>query len=551
MSASGCSFSSDSEFLAVTSFHRPYIILYKREGDIFIKLPNPSNLPSGDVYGCSFSPDGAYLAVAHNSSPYITIYKINGDDFEKVDNPSSLPTGIGYGCSFSPDGSYLAVGSFGRPPLLIYKRRGDTFIKLNDPTYLPSGAVLSCSFAPDGGHFAVGHVGSPYVSIYKRNGDTFTKLANLSNLPTSPTNGCTISPDGNCMVIVCDSPPFITIYEKNGDTFSKLAKPIDLPEGSGKSCSFSPDGRYLAVAHQGSPFLTIYMRDGDTFMKLNSLSDLPTGNSNGCSFSPNGNYLAVSHDAAPFITIYRLKYSQDKVLLTSYNESNIYSLIPSKNGVGTAIPRMTSNHSPSGRAFSSRIWGNAFDAWYAFNQMNDGQGSVSATDNGYLGYEFEEIIAIGKYSISSGTSTSSDALSAMPKDWTFEGSEDGEKWMILDSQNNQSWTTAVTEKEFNIINPTHYKFYRLNWRTNNGNSNYTNINELKMFEHFFSELISLNMVSEENFLTYGIENEDEIDITQPVQEVISVIQSSTILNAGKVYEHELGLSKRRVDHIIV
>ncbi|MBP3933480.1 MAG: hypothetical protein J6D44_06370, partial [Pseudomonas sp.] len=80
----------------------PYITIYKRSGDGFTKLDNPSALPIGTAYGVAFSADGTYMAVAHAVDPYITIYKRSGDTFTKLANPSALPSGIAYGVAFFP-----------------------------------------------------------------------------------------------------------------------------------------------------------------------------------------------------------------------------------------------------------------------------------------------------------------------------------------------------------------------------------------------------------------------------------------------------------------
>ena len=45
---------------------------------------------------------GAYMSVAHYTSPYITIYKRSGDTFTKLADPSDLPASTGYSVSFSP-----------------------------------------------------------------------------------------------------------------------------------------------------------------------------------------------------------------------------------------------------------------------------------------------------------------------------------------------------------------------------------------------------------------------------------------------------------------
>jgi 6-phosphogluconolactonase (cycloisomerase 2 family) len=300
----GCDFSTDGTYLAVANMTSPYITIYKREGDTFNKLSNPSTLPTGTGYGCAFSPDGTYLAVAHDTSPYITIYKREGDTFNKLSNPSTLPTGIGYGCSFSHDGNYLAVSHSLYPYITIYKREGDTFNKLSNPSTLPTGTGYGCAFSHDGTYLAVAHSTSPYITIYKREGNTFNKLSDPSTLPTGTGRECDFSPDGTYLAVAHITSPYITIYKREGNTFNKLSNPSTLPPGTGYGCAFSPDGTYLAVAHSTSPYITIYKREGDTFNKLSDPSTLPTGIGYGCSFSLDGNYLAVANSNFPYISIY-------------------------------------------------------------------------------------------------------------------------------------------------------------------------------------------------------------------------------------------------------
>ena len=63
-------------------------------------------LPTGGGYGVAFSPDGTHMAVGHATSPYITIYKREGDTFTKLANPSGLPAGEVYGAAFWPSSLY-------------------------------------------------------------------------------------------------------------------------------------------------------------------------------------------------------------------------------------------------------------------------------------------------------------------------------------------------------------------------------------------------------------------------------------------------------------
>src|SRR5690606_5301938 len=93
---------------------------YKRSGDTFTKLSDPSTLPTSTVHGIAFDPTGTYLAVAHFDSPYITIYKRSGDTFTKLSDPSTLPAGIGRGVVFDPTGAYLTVVHHDSPYITIY-----------------------------------------------------------------------------------------------------------------------------------------------------------------------------------------------------------------------------------------------------------------------------------------------------------------------------------------------------------------------------------------------------------------------------------------------
>ena len=305
----GCSFSPDGNYLAIGSSNSPFLIIYKRNGDTFIKLADPAVLPYGIVWGCSFSPDGNYLAVVNSGSPYLTIYKRNGDTFTKLDVPIGSIYTNAWCCSFSPNSNYLAVGvvvdnGSSYSYLTIYKRNGDTFIKLADPAVSPTGNARSCSFSPDGNYLAVAHEIWPRLTIYKRNGDTFIKLADPAVLPAGGGEGCSFSPDGNYLAVTYDGEPYLIIYKRNGDTFTKLTNPAVLPIGGTQACTFSSDGNYLAVGSANLPFLIIYKRNGDTFTKLPDPTNV-TPTAMNSSFSSDGNYLAVSCYQPPYVTIYK------------------------------------------------------------------------------------------------------------------------------------------------------------------------------------------------------------------------------------------------------
>lgn len=154
----------------------------------------------------------------------------------------------------------------------------------------------------------------------------------------------------------------------------------------------------------------------------------------------------------------------------------------------TAIPQMLSNTNPSGRAFASSIHGANSDAWKAFDRTENSYSSSDGSGGiGHLGYKFVNHIKIGKYAVRN-TNVSSESI-MLPKDWTFEGSNDGVNWTVLDTQVDQSWTATLTDRNYfiNISKINSYKMYRLNWTANNGYANFTAINEFKMYEVYFNE----------------------------------------------------------------
>lgn len=154
----------------------------------------------------------------------------------------------------------------------------------------------------------------------------------------------------------------------------------------------------------------------------------------------------------------------------------------------TLVPKMTSNTAPSGAAFASSTFSTTANfPFNAFNRLDDTAGNAFATVNltiqGHLGYIFLDKTLVGKYSLRNFDSAYNNR---MPKDWTFEGSNDttdgaNGTWMILDTRVGESWDASNADKEYVISSPVSCKAYRIKWTANNGFTNLTSFNELKMF----------------------------------------------------------------------
>ena len=130
------------------------------------------------------------------------------------------------------------------------------------------------------------------------------------------------------------------------------------------------------------------------------------------------------------------------------------------------------NYSPTGAFDNNLTGGSANDgSWYAYS------GGAYQTF-GVIGQDFgagnEKIIACYRI-CSNGSSTAYN-----PEDWTFEGSNDGSNWDVLDTQTGMSAGLGTHAwNEFPITNSTAYRYYRLNITANGGGS-YLVIQEIEM-----------------------------------------------------------------------
>ncbi len=141
------------------------------------------------------------------------------------------------------------------------------------------------------------------------------------------------------------------------------------------------------------------------------------------------------------------------------------------------VPTMTSATAPSGEASASGNVGGQ-DGWHAFDHLlNDGVSfwliqSVTC----WLQYQFAATHAVTKYRFLTYNGGSIYA----PTDWTFEGSNDGVAWDVLDTQAAVDTTGLDTWYEFEFVNTTQYDFYRINITA--GTGVWIVITELEMFE---------------------------------------------------------------------
>ncbi len=94
---------------------------------------------------------------------------------------------------------------------------------------------------------------------------------------------------------------------------------------------------------------------------------------------------------------------------------------------------------------------------------------LTFTNAGWIAYDYTSTDAypVTQYSMTSAN----DGDSRDPKDWDFQGSNDGGmSWDVLDTQTNQDFIARFQTKTYSVSNSTAYKVYRLNITANNGDT---------------------------------------------------------------------------------
>ena len=116
----------------------------------------------------------------------------------------------------------------------------------------------------------------------------------------------------------------------------------------------------------------------------------------------------------------------------------------------------------------------------AFDGQEETQWSTTAAVPGWLAYALGKGArkAVVRYDL---TCTASGSPDADPKSWTLEGSQDGEKWIPLDSRKDQFFVTRNQTKSYTVATCPECVAYRLNIVETHGANGGIQLAELKLF----------------------------------------------------------------------
>lgn len=165
-----------------------------------------------------------------------------------------------------------------------------------------------------------------------------------------------------------------------------------------------------------------------------------------------------------------------------------YYVARAKNSAGTSgnSPQFGSTHSLLSSSMANLAHSgtpadsanNSSNAANAFDQDPWSQWFYTGT-TGWLGYDFgaNNAQVVKRYTV-----TEAITIAARdPKDWQFQGSQDGVNWTTLNSQSGQSFAHLYQMKTYDIGNTTAYRYYRLNVTANNGDPTFLHVGELGLW----------------------------------------------------------------------
>ncbi|MDQ0721602.1 hypothetical protein QF049_002863 [Paenibacillus sp. W4I10] len=211
-------------------------------------------------------------------------------------------------------------------------------------------------------------------------------------------------------------------------------------------------------------------------------------------------------------------------------------------------PLMTSNTTPSGVTSASSIYNSSYEAWRAFNGgatgTEDCWASSAGSPSGHLAYKFNDITTLSMYSI---TSRDASDLGSAPKDWTFQGSNDGINWSVIHTVSNSTGWSQKETRQFVLDKEYSYFNYRLNITSNNG-LNYTTVGELELIKKSIIDaipsewsIISVTLPSESSFINDGMDDLSVFD--RKKEDLIQIMNANGSLGSGKLFKGSIDLKK--------
>jgi hypothetical protein len=190
----------------------------------------------------------------------------------------------------------------------------------------------------------------------------------------------------------------------------------------------------------------------------------------------------------------------------------------------------------SGTATSSVTATSGNEASKLFDK-NPATGFVaSASTTGIITFVPTSAFCLVRYSLTAWDTTSP---GRMPRDWTIQGSNDGNSWTTIDTRSSQTGWVSGETRRFTVSNSTSYAQYRINVSANNG-TNFLEIRGLSLWgtpvanQHWFD----LNAMQMKVWNGSSWETKQRVFLGEAVTGASSVTSAITYALQGR-YESEV------------
>ncbi len=193
--------------------------------------------------------------------------------------------------------------------------------------------------------------------------------------------------------------------------------------------------------------------------------------------------LRATSSGGPYTTIASDVTGGSYTDTTGTNGTTYYYTVTATNAAGTSTNSPEASATPVHPLVNVATGGapndsanNPANAKYVFDQ-NSGSYWFYKGVMGWLQYDLGHTETVQRYTVISST----DLVPRDPKDWQFQGSNDGVTWTTLDTQSGQAFPSRIQMHSYTVANPGAYRWYRLNITSNNGDSTFTTLSEIGLY----------------------------------------------------------------------
>lgn len=152
-------------------------------------------------------------------------------------------------------------------------------------------------------------------------------------------------------------------------------------------------------------------------------------------------------------------------------------------GYASIVPTMVDYIIPAGMASSSTEFaGGTCPPWEAMDKVLSGDNGWLTAQGSLTGW-IQYALPVPKIVKLYGIYPYETLETAAPKNWTLEGSNDGNTWTVIDTRTAVTSWTANTQNVYQVTAPGSYSYYRLDCTLNNGHAQYLGMAEWNMWEY--------------------------------------------------------------------